>query len=181
MAADAEQPKRCGLPIAPAPPDDKDPSAWPAETLAALQATIDRSRASAGTAVRDTFDHPERRMTAVELVTFWNASRMKAMATVGAGDVPVPHMAPVHAEFVAGRLRTTIYEDAVRRRDLRANPHVAFTTWGAHGATAIVYGIAREIPGSLRETRPGATGRARRTVALDVEVTRIYAMGPREP
>jgi hypothetical protein len=180
MAADAEQSKRCALPIAPAPPDEKDPSTWPAEMLAALQATIDRSRASAGAAVRDTFAHPERQMTAAEFVAFWNASRMKAMATVGEGDAPIPHMAPVHAEFVAGRLRTTIYEDAVRRRDLRTNPHVAFTTWGPHGAAAIVYGIAREIPGSQRETRPGATGRARRTVGLDIEVTRVYAMKPRE-
>ena len=118
-------------------------------------------------------------MTAAEFVAFWNASRMKAMATVGAGE-SYRTSRPVHAEFVAGRLRTTIYEDAVRRRDLRANPHVAFTTWGPHGAAAIVYGIAREIPGSLRETRPGATGRPRRTVALDIEVTRIYAMKPRE-
>lgn len=158
--------------------DHKDPATWPAETLAALQATMEQSSASAGAAVRDTFDRAERRMTAAEFVVFWNATRMKAMATVGPGGVP--HMAPVHAEFVSGRLRTTIYEDAVRRRDLRANPQVAFTTWGSHGAAAIVYGTAREIPDSLRETRPGATGRQRRTVALDIEVTRIYAMKPRE-
>jgi hypothetical protein len=117
-------------------------------------------------------------MTAAELVVFWNATRMKAMATVGPSGVP--HMAPVHAEFVAGRLRTTVYEDAVRRRDLQANPHVAFTTWGPHGAAAIVNGIAREVPDSLRETRPGATGRQRRTVAFDIEVTRIYAMKARD-
>jgi hypothetical protein len=87
---------------------------------------------------------------------------------------------PVHAEFVAGRLRTTIYENALRRRDLRHNPQVALTTWGAHGAAAIVYGSAREVPGSLRDTRPGASGRPRRTVTLEIDITRIYAMGPRE-
>ena len=99
------------------------------------------------------------------------------MATVG--SQAVPHIAPVHAEFAAGRLRTTIYENAVRRRDLKRNPKVALTTWGPNGAVAIVYGTAREVPDSLRETRPGATGRPRRTVALDIEVTRIYAMRPR--
>ena len=83
------------------------------------------------------------------------------------------------AEFVGGRLRSTIYEHAVRRRDLRHNPRVCFTTWGPHGAAAIVHGIAREIPDSLRDTRPGASGRPRRTVALEIEVTRIYAMKPR--
>jgi hypothetical protein len=157
--------------------DDKDATTWPPETLAALQATIERSRASAGSAVRETFDRAERQMTAAEFVGFWNASRMKAMATVSASGAP--HIAPVHAEFVAGRLRTTIYEDAVRRHHVRARPQVALTTWGPHGAAAIVYGIAREVPDSLRETRPGATGRPRRTVALDIEVTRIYAMKAR--
>jgi len=128
--------------------------------------------------VLDTFDREERRMTAAELVDFWNGSRMKAMSTCGPDGVP--HIAPVHAELVDGRLRTTIYEGALRRRDLRTNPRVAFTTWGPHGATAILYGIAREVPDSLRETRPGARGGVRRTVALEIEVTRVYAMKGRE-
>jgi hypothetical protein len=62
---------------------------------------------------------------------------------------------------------------------LRRNPSVALTTWAAHGAAAIVYGTAKEIPGSSRETRPGATGRSRKTVALEIEVTRIYCMKAR--
>ncbi len=169
---------RCALPVAPGPIDDKDPATWPADTLAALQAVIDASRAAAGPAVRDSFDRAERQMTAAELVAFWNGTALKAMATVGADGAP--HIAPVHAEFVAGRLRSTIYENAVRRRDLRTNPHVALTTWGPHGAAAIVYGRAREIAGSLRDTRPGASGRTRRTVALEIEVTRIYAMKSRQ-
>ena len=178
MVKDSNPPDRCALPIALAAVDDKDPATWPTETLAALQATIDRSRERAGAAVRDTFDRADRRMAAAEFVVFWNASRMKAMSTASASGTP--HIAPVHAEFVAGRLRTTIYENAVRRRDLQANPQVAFTTWGPQGAAAIVYGIAREIPNSARDTRPGASGRARHTIALDIEVTRIYAMKPRE-
>ncbi len=141
--------------------------------LARLQRLLDRSAASAGAAVRDTFERPERRMSAAELVAFWNTSRMKAMATAGRRG---PHIAPVHAELVDGRLRTTIYETALRRRDIRANPEVAFTTWGDGGAVAIVYGRARELPGSLRETRPGATGAPRRVVTLEVEMSRIYAM-----
>lgn len=128
--------------------------------------------------MRDTFARPERAMTAAEFVAFWNGTRMKAMATVGANHAP--HIAPVHAEFVNGRLRSTIYETALRRRDLQNNPEVALTTWGPNGAAAIVYGRATEVPDSLRETRTGATGGRRRTVALDIEVTRIYAMKGRE-
>jgi hypothetical protein len=181
MTAESRHRERCALPVAPdsGSVDDTDPATWPATALAALQAVIDRSRASAGAAVRDTFGRAGRGMTAAEFVSFWNASRLKAMAT--AAPDGAPHIAPVHAAFVAGRLRTTIYENALRRRDLQANPRVALTTWGPNGAAAIVYGTARELPGSRRETRPGASGRARHTVTLDVTATRIYAMKAREP
>jgi len=162
--------------VAGATPEERDPAAWPPESLDPIQRVLDHSRKSAGEAVLDTFGRSERSMTALEFVQFWNDCRMKAMATEGTNG---PHIAPVHAEFVNGRLRSTIYETAVRRRDLRRNPSVALTTWAAHGAAAIVYGIAREVPGSSRETRPGATGRNRRTVALEIEVTRIYCMKPR--
>ena len=174
------EPPPCRLPVAAeAAADAKDPASWPRAALDALQDVLDRSRASAGGAVLDTFDRAERRMTAAEFVAFWNTTRTKAMSTCGADGAP--HIAPVHAEFVAGRLRSTIYESALRRRDLRTNPRVALTTWGPHGAAAIVYGVAREVPDSLRDTRAGAGGRQRRTVALEIEVTRIYAMKPREP
>lgn len=162
--------------IAGATTEERDPTTWPPEAMAPLQRVLDHSRKTAGEAVLDTFDRRERLMTALEFVQFWNGSRMKAMATQGKTG---PHIAPVHAEFVRGRLRSTIYENAVRRRDLRRNPSVALTTWAAHGAAAIVYGIAKELPESSRETRPGASGRSRRTVALEIEVTRIYCMKAR--
>jgi len=167
------------LPVAAdAAPDAKDPSTWPRAALDALQDVLDRSRGSAGSAVLDTFDHEDRRMNAAELVVFWNGARLKAMSTTGPDGAP--HIAPVHADFVSGRLRTTIYENAVRRRDLQSNPRVALTTWGPQGAAVILYGTAREVPDSLRETRPGARGGTRRTVALGIAVNRIYAMKPRE-
>ena len=178
MGAESDRPDRCVLPVAPGPVDDADPATWPAEALAVLETVIARSGASAGPALLDTFGRVDRQMSAREFVEFWNGTRMKAMATVG--PTGAPHIAPVHAAFVAGHLRTTIYENAVRRRDLRANPRVALTTWGPHGAAAIVYGVAREVAGSMRETRPGASGRPRRAVALEIEITRIHAMKTRD-
>ena len=56
------------------------------------------------------------------------------------------------------RLRLVIYDNTLRRRDIAANPRVAFTTWRADGAAAIVYGVAREVEGSLRSAR--ASGQA---------------------
>jgi len=171
-------PRPCRQPIvAGASPEERDPAQWPPELFAPIQRLLDESRARAGTAVQDSFDHPDRRLTAREFVTLWNACGLKAMATVG--STGRPHVAPVHAEFVNGRLRSTVYANAVRRRDLQANPHVALTTWAPGGAAAIVYGRAREVPDTLRDTRPGPTGRARRTVALEIDITRIYAMKAR--
>jgi hypothetical protein len=96
-----------------------------------------------------------------------------AMATVGPNGQP--HVAPVHSEIDGTTLRLVVYDDTLRRRDLRANPRVAFTTW-KDGAAAIVYGRAREVPNSLRESRPGRSGKPRRVVTIEVALTRVYAM-----
>lgn len=142
--------------------------------LAALQRLIDASTRSATPAVADSLAYPARQMTAAELVDFWRSLRLVAMTTVGpAGQ---PHVAPVHAEIDGTLLRLVIYENAVRLHDLATNPRVAFTTWRDDGASAILYGKAREVPGSLREARPGRSGATRRVVTVEVELTRVYAM-----
>lgn len=138
-----------------------------------LQALIDRSVRTATPSVADSVAFAGRQMTAAELVDFWKSARMVAMATVG--DAGQPHIAPVHAELEGTTLRVVVYEDAVRRRDLARNPRVAFTTW-KDGAVAIAYGRAREVPGSLRDARPGRSGKARRVVTVEVRLTRVYAM-----
>jgi hypothetical protein len=143
------------------------------DQLAALQALIDRSVRTATPAVGDSLAYPERQMTAAELVEFLQGTRMLAMATVGpAGQ---PHLAPVHAELTGTMLRLVVYENTVRRQDLRANPRVAFTTW-RDGAAVLLYGRAREVPGSGREARPGRSGKPRTVVTVEVRLTRVYAM-----
>ena len=144
----------------------------PAELLA-LQALLDRSTRTATPAVADSVAYPARQMSAAEFVEFWRSVRLVAMATVG--PVGQPHIAPVHAELAGTMLRLRIYQDTVRRQDLASNPRVAFTTW-RDGAVAICYGRAREVPGSLRETRPGQSGKPRRVVTIEVRLTRVYAM-----
>ena len=142
--------------------------------LLALEALLDRSTPSATPAVADSVADPARQMSAAEFVEFWRSVRLVAMATVGrAGQ---PHIAPVHAELAGTMLRLRIYENTVRRQDLATNPRVAFTSWRADGAVAILYGRAREVPGSLRPARPGQSGRPRRVVSIEVQLTRIYAM-----
>ena len=147
------------------------------DDLAALQALIERSVRTASAAVADSVAYPGRQMTAAELVDFVRDARFVAMATVGphAG----PHIAPVHAELDGTTLRCVVYEHAVRRADLAANPRTAFTAWH-EGAAVILYGKAREVPGSIREARPGRSGEPRNVVTLEVRLTRVYAMRPPE-
>lgn len=144
--------------------------------FAQLQEIISRGIATAGPAVADSIAYPERQMTAREFAGFWAEVRLAAMATVGPNGQP--HIAPVHAKLDGTKLRLVIYDNTIRRADLARNPRVAFSAWNSQGAAAIVYGRAREIPGSLRPSRPGRSGRPRRVVEIEVELTRIYAMRP---
>ncbi|MCC6850004.1 MAG: pyridoxamine 5'-phosphate oxidase family protein [Deltaproteobacteria bacterium] len=147
-------------------------------SLAALQALLDRSTRTATPAVADSIAYAGRQMTAAELVEFWKDARIMAMTTVGRNGQP--HSAPVHSTLDGATLSLVIYEHTVRREDLKANPRVSFTTW-KDGAVAILYGRAREVPGSLRDTRPGRSGTPRKVVTIAVELTRAYAMRAPSP
>lgn len=147
-------------------------------SAAALQALLDRSTRSATPAVADSVAYPDRQMTAPELMDFWKAARIQAMTTVGRNGQP--HTAPVHSTLDGTTLTLVIYEDTVRRRDLQTNPRVSFTTW-KDGAVAILYGRAREVPGSLRDSRPGRSGKPRKVVTIEVALTRAYAMRAPDP
>ena len=147
-------------------------------SLDTLQALLDRSTRSASPAVADSVAYPDRQMSAAELVEFWKSARIMAMTTVGPQGQP--HTAPVHSTLDGTTLTLVIYDNTVRRDDLKTNPRVSFTTW-KDGAVAIVYGKAREIPDSLRETRPGRSGAPRSVVTIEVELTRAYAMRAPEP
>jgi hypothetical protein len=104
---------------------------------------------------------------------FWKSARLMAMTTVGIHGQP--HTAPVHAQLDGTTLTLVIYDNTVRRADIKTNPRVSFATW-KDGAVAILYGKAREVPDSLRETRPGRSGTPRQVVTIVVELTRAYAM-----
>lgn len=160
--------------LAGASEEDRNPERWPEECFVPLEHLLARSLEKAGKAVRETFGRRDRSMSAREFVRFWNRCPLKAMAT--ASPHGSPHIAPVHAEFVRGVLYSTIYVEAQRLRDLESNPRVALTTWDADGAVAIVRGRARVVPGSERESRPGAGGQPRRTVLLEIALERMYAM-----
>ncbi len=142
--------------------------------LRALQDLIDRSTESASEAVASSVAARDRQMSAEELLDFWQRTSLVAMTTVDPRGRP--HSAPVHARLAGDRLSLVVYENTVRRRDLRTNPRVSFVSWDSDGAAVILYGRAHEVTGSLRPARAAAGGHPRSVVEIDVELTRVYAM-----
>jgi hypothetical protein len=139
-----------------------------------LQDVLDSSLATAGPAVKATFDRDERRLNADELRQFWSKTRLFAVATVGANGGP--HIAPVHVTMMEdGNLEMSIFEDSVRLKDLRRDPRIAITSWAPDGRIVIVYGRATEVADSRREVSrdPG-----RFILGMHIEVDRAYAMRP---
>jgi len=145
-----------------------------AADLAGLQAIIERSTKTATPSVADSVAYPARQMNAAEFVEFWSSVRLVAMATVGGKGQP--HLAPVHAQIAGTTLKLVVYDNTMRRADLAHNPRVGFTTWNDAGAAVIVYGRAHEVADSIREARPGQSGKPRRVIGIEVAITRIYAM-----
>jgi hypothetical protein len=140
-----------------------------------LQQILDDSLASAGAAVKATFDKPERHVSAEEFRELWRETRMFAVATNSTKGGP--HIAPVHVLLTDDdSLEMAIFEDSARLHDLRRDPHVSITTWAPDGRIAIVYGRCSEVEGSRREvTRdPG-----RFILTMRIEIDRVYAMRPR--
>jgi hypothetical protein len=151
-----------------------------APDLDALQQVIDRSTRSATASVADSVAYPGRQMSASEFVEFFERVRLLAMATVGAAGRP--HIAPVHARLSGKAMRLVVYDNTIRRIDIRSNPRVAFSTWDDKGAAVIIYGSAHEVPGTIRPAKPGSSGKPRNVVEIEVRLTRVYAMrAPRRP
>lgn len=140
-----------------------------------LQQILDESLASAGSAVKATFDKPERRITAEEFRELWRETRMFAVATNAANGAP--HIAPVHVILTdEDCLEMAIFEDSARLRDLRRDPRISITTWAPDGRIAIVYGRCSEVEGSRREITREA---GRFILTMRIDVSRAYAMRPR--
>lgn len=141
-----------------------------------VQRLLAESLATAGPAIRATFGGADRRLDAERLRAFWRSTRMWAVATVSGSGAP--HIAPVHVQLTEDdHFEMSIFEDAVRLRDLRRDPRIAITSWGSDGTVAIAYGTATEVEGSRRAISRGAEN-PRFVLTMRIEVNRLYAMTP---
>ena len=150
------------------------------ETLSLLQSIIDRSAATAGSAIRRNFIGGGWCMSAAEFVSFWAPGRMASISTVSAsGDV---HAVPLDPRLFDGKFYIQTFPDSQRLRDLRIHPRCAITSWDGPYRAVIVYGIGRQIDrdptGRTAETAAEQRYPMGSIISVEVTPTRIYAIRP---
>jgi Pyridoxamine 5'-phosphate oxidase len=108
-----------------------------------LQALVDRSIEAAGPFLRNSFEMPQRSLSAQQLVDRLQGLRTVALATATAAGEP--RVAPIGALFVRGAFHVPTVAQAARTRHLAARPAASLTYFEgtamaviAHGRVAII-------------------------------------------
>jgi nitroimidazol reductase NimA-like FMN-containing flavoprotein (pyridoxamine 5'-phosphate oxidase superfamily) len=109
------------------------------EDLAAVQALLDRSFASAGPHLLSIIT-PERRVSAHELADMLSGMRLLALATATADGRPI--VGPVDGIFYRGAFHFGSSPDSARFRHIRARPHVSATHLPGEEFAVTVHGRA---------------------------------------
>jgi hypothetical protein len=133
------------------------------EDLAALQALIDRSYASAGAHLQR-IHTPERRLTAQQVAERLTGMRLLALATVTADGRPL--VGPVDGIFLRGAFHFGSAPDSVRFRHIAARPWVSATHLPGEQLAITVHGRAVPVDVGARD------GALLRRTLLDIYVPR---------
>jgi nitroimidazol reductase NimA-like FMN-containing flavoprotein (pyridoxamine 5'-phosphate oxidase superfamily) len=110
--------------------------------IAALQALLDSSHASAGPHLRSIVT-PERRLSARQVADRLTGMRLLALATVTADGRPI--VGPVDGIFHRGRFHFGTAPDALRLRHIRRRPQVSATHLPGEELAVTVHGAAVEL------------------------------------
>jgi hypothetical protein len=122
------------------------------EDLAALQALIDRSYASAGPHLRN-IHAPERRLTAEQVAERLTGMRLLTLATVTADGRPIT--GPVDGVFFRGAFHFGSSPESVRFRHIAKRPQVSATHLPGEDLAVTVHGGAEIVDvsdGPFRQT-----------------------------
>jgi Pyridoxamine 5'-phosphate oxidase len=149
-------------------------------TLATLQDIIDRSTASAGSAIRRNFIGGGWAMSATEFVAFWGEGRMACVATASRSSTV--HAVPLDIHLINGKFYVPTFPDSYRRRDHEDNPRCVITSWDSPYRAVIVRGTARVVAHDPtgRTVATATEQRYSPDLMLTIEVlpVRIYAIRP---
>lgn len=149
------------------------------ETMAALQALIDRSYSTAGPVIQRGHP-PDWRMSATEFVAYWTEGRPEGqMSIIGrmavistASATGAVHAVPLDPILRDGRFYLPTSRDSRRLRDHFANPRCAISSCDGPYRTLVVYGTAR----ITNETYRASDGEE--LILVEVTPTLIYAIRP---
>jgi len=108
-----------------------------ADDIAELQRLIDQSADRMGAHMRSIFT-PERRVSARQLVTYFDGIFHVAFATVNANGEP--RVAPLDAIFYRARFHVSTGGEAARLRHIRRSPAVSLTYFRGDEIGVIVHG-----------------------------------------
>ena len=117
-----------------------------AQDLAALQALLDRSHASAGPHLRRIIT-PERRLTAEQVSERLTGMCLLALATATRDGRPIA--GPVDGIFFRGAFHFGSAPDSVRFRHIRSRPHVSATHLPGEELAVTVHGRAVRVDVSV--------------------------------
>ncbi len=150
------------------------------DSLRWLQHIIDRSAATAGSAIKRNFIGGGWSMSAEEFVASWGEERMASISTASASGAV--HVAPLDARLVDGRFYIATFPDSQRLRDHRVKRRCGIAAWDGPYHAAIVYGTAREVEvdhaGRTDEVTVEQGYERGALVTVEVTPTRIYAIRP---
>ena len=120
------------------------------EDIAALQALLDRSYASAGPHLLR-IHTPERRLSAEQIAERLTGMRLLALATVSGDCRPV--IGPVDGIFYRGAFHFGSAPDSLRFRHIRNRPQVSATHLPGEELSVTVHGraVSVEVEGGFRQ------------------------------
>ena len=152
------------------------------EDLQRLQTLLDRSIEAAGEFLRDSFQMPDRSLSAAQLIRFLQGIRNVAFATVTRSGEP--RVAPIGALFFRGRFHVPTVATAARTRHLVRRPAVSLTLHEGDDLAVIVHGKAEVLgpdhpdfpilEGTFQESGGGSVLEWGEGVYVRVEAAKLY-------
>ena len=120
------------------------------QDLIGLQELLDRSAASAGSFLRQTFELPGHSLTAHQLTRYFE-ERMRAVAIATVTLKGEPRVSPVGAVFHRTKFHIPTAEYSMRIRHLRKRPAISLTHFEPNVIAVIVHGRAEIISPGVPE------------------------------
>ncbi len=110
------------------------------DEMTQLQTLLDRSVEKAGNFLRESFEIPQKSLSAQQLVMYLQGIHTVAFATVTSKGEP--RVAPIGALFYRGHFAIPTVATAARTKQVQRNPAISLTYFAGNDLAIIVHGTA---------------------------------------